>query len=93
MINHKFNINDKVIFTNDFGVCWGVKTIIELDERCGKPTYHYADSDTPWFSVYENNFVLADEEDLKRLDFRENWDYFQTKYGWKPTLEQLGGCY
>jgi len=92
-MKYKFAVGNKVIFTNDFGVCWGVKTIIALDERTGKPTYHYADSDTPWFSVHEDNLVEADSDDLERPDVSENWSYFQEKYGWKPTLEQLGGCY
>ena len=91
-MTHKFKIGDKVIFTNDFGVCWGVKTIIALDERTGRPTYHYADSNTPWFSVCETNFVLADEEDLS-INIEDNWQFFQDKYGWTPTVEQLGGCY
>jgi len=92
-MKHKFAVGDKVIFTNDFGVCWGVKTIIALDERSDKPTYHYQHSDTPWFSVHEDNLVEADSDDLELPDVRENWSYFQEKYGWKPTLEQLGGCY
>lgn len=70
-----------------------MKTIIELDERSDKPTYHYEDSYTPWFSVDEDNLVKADSDDLERLDVRENWTYFQKKYGFKSTLEQLGGCY
>jgi hypothetical protein len=89
-LNYKFKVGDKVIFTNDFGVCWGVKEIIALDERTNRPTYHYADSDTPWCSVCESNLVLADKEDLTVGD---NWEFFQDKYGWKPTVEQLGGCY
>ena len=91
-MEYKFKVGDKVVFVNDFGVCWGVKEIIALDERTNRPTYHYADSDTPWFSVCETNFVLADEEDLS-LEFDENWQFFQKKYGWKPTTDQLGGCY
>jgi len=92
-MNYKFAVGDKVVFTNDFGVCWGVKIIIALDERSGRPTYHYENSDTPWFSPCETNLVLADDEDIQRIDFEENALYFQQKYGWKPTLEQLGGCY
>jgi hypothetical protein len=91
-MKYEFKVGDKVVFVNDFGVCWGVKTIIGLDERTERPTYHYANSDTPWFSVCESNFVLADEEDLS-LDFDENRDFFQKKYGWIPTVDQLGGCY
>lgn len=92
-MKHQYKIGDKVVFTNDFGVCWGVKTIIELDERSGEPTYHYEGSDTPWFSVDEINFTLADEEDLTRLDADQNWDYFQEKYGYELLPEEMGGCY
>jgi hypothetical protein len=91
-MQYKFNVGDKVVFVNDFGVCWGVKTVTALDERTNRPTYHYAESDTPWCSVGEENFILADAEDLT-VDINENWNFFQKKYGWKPTVEQLGGCY
>ena len=96
-VTHRFKIGDQVVMINDFGVCWGVKTITELDVRTNRPTYHYKDSDTPWFSVGEENLVMADEEDLKqefvRDDEHPGWIYFQEKYGFTPTLEQLGGCY
>jgi len=98
---HKFKVGDRVIYTNDFGVCWGVKTITECTSRPWtredypqRPTYHYEGSDTPWFSVDENNFKLATEHDLMMADW---WfgaeDYFQTTHGFIPTVGQLGGCY
>jgi hypothetical protein len=93
MMNYKFSVGDQVIFTNDFGVCWGAKTIIGLDERSGLPTYHYEGSDTPWFSVHEKNLTLAYIADRDLADIDENWAFYQTKYGWKPTVEQMGGCY
>lgn len=72
MSTHKFKVGDRVIFTNDYGVCWGVKTITELCSRTfemwGREvtvlTYHYEGTDTPWYPVEEKNFQLADEEDL-----------------------------
>lgn len=96
MNNHKYQVGDKVIYTNDFGVCWGVKTITSLEYRATtrddngpqRPTYHYEGTETPWFSVDEKNFTLADVEDLTADD-----EFLQTKYGFKPTLDQLGGCY
>jgi hypothetical protein len=96
-MNYKFKVGDKVVMTNDFGVCWGVKTILDLGERTNMPTYGYEDSDTPWFQVNERNFDLADESDIikagdTRLNQTCNWEYFQKKYGFKPTLYQLGGC-
>lgn len=92
VVNHKFNIGDKVVFTNDFGVCWGVKTISAQDERNGVPTYHYEGSETPWFSVSEQNFVKATPEDIQ-AQARGDDHYFQTTHGFQPTLDQLGGCY
>lgn len=92
-MNHRFAVGDSVVYTNDFGVCWGVKTIIELDERSGEPTYHYAGSDTPWFSVSERNLAPADEEDLLHLDIDQHWDYFQKKHGFELLPEEMGGCY
>lgn len=101
-VQHKFSIGDKVVFTNDFGVCWGIKTITACETRTydlwGEdktvPVYHYEGSDTPWFGVSEENLVLADDEDL----LMQHWwfgvdEHFQNKYGFTPTVEQLGGCY
>lgn len=58
----KFKIGDKVIYTNDYGVCWGEKEITEVvftawDEA---PRYHYKNSSTPWFPVAEKNLRKAD---------------------------------
>ena len=99
-MNHKFKVGDKVVYTNPFGVCWGVKTIISLEARTYDlwgddktvPTYHYDGTDTPWYSVGEENFKLADTEDLAAND-PFDWVYFQAKHGFTPTIEQLGGCY
>lgn len=89
---HAFKVGDRVIFTNDFGACWGVKTIIRLDtlklSRSSHPVYYYTPTDTPWMYTHEYNLKLADADDAG-LD----WDQLQAKHGFKPTLEQLGGCY
>ena len=61
---HEFPIGAKVIFTNDYGVCFGVKTVTGHAERSGRPTYHYEPTDTPWFPTDEANLTLADEQDL-----------------------------
>lgn len=88
----KFNVGDKVVYTNEYGVCWGVKTITSLEPPLTEgysPRYHYEGSDTPWYSVEEERFTLADAEDLlwakdsKRHDMR-----FQKKYGFPTTAEQ-----
>ena len=89
-MKHKFSIGDQVVFTNCFGVCWGVKEIIALDERTNRPTYHYKDSDTPWFSVGEEHFRPADNEDLIMMVF-DDLSFFQIKYGFIPT--EWYGCW
>ena len=86
LTKHKYKIGDKVIFVNDFGVCWGVKTITGLDERSGRPTYHYEPTDTPWFSTNEENLILA-----SRSDLRASQEELQVKYGFMPT--DWFGCY
>lgn len=94
---HTFNPGDLVIFTNDFGVCWGVKKIISQEPpltQGGSLRYHYEGSDTPWYSVDEHNFKLADAEDLEwAKDGHRHDQRFQDKHGFTPTIEQLGGCY
>lgn len=88
---HRFKIGDKVVFTNCYGVCWGVKTITALDERTNRPTYHYVPTDTPWFSTGEENLRKADKQDILMDDPRgKHWDYFQQKYGFTPT--ETYGC-
>ena len=85
-VSHRFKVGDQVIFTNDFGVCWGIKTITALDERCNKPTYHYEPTDTPWFSTDEYHLTLAEPE-----DFSLSPQELQLKYGFTPT--EWYGCY
>lgn len=82
-----------MIFTNCFGVCWGVRTIIGHDYRNG-PTYFYAGSDAPWFSSAEEHFRLADKNDLHMqatASEEARWTYFQDKYGFTPS--DYGGCW
>lgn len=90
-MSHKFAIGDLVIFTNDFGVCWGVKEITELAEgftETDGPRYHYKDSDTPWFPVSEKNLQLADKEDLHAHAYNADQSWFQKKYGRPTTREE-----
>lgn len=63
-VAHRYPIGAKVVFTNDYGVCFGVKTVTGHDERGGRPTYHYEPTDTPWFATDESNLTLADDQDL-----------------------------
>lgn len=85
-MDYKYAIGDKVVLVNDFGVVWGVKKIIGLDERTNQPTYYYEGSDTPWYSVPEENLRPATDE-----DFMMTRDELQAKYGFKPT--EYYGCY
>ena len=94
---HLFDVGDKVVYTNDFGMCWGVKTITAQCTRTYDlwgvpevlPTYHYEGSETPWFSVPQKNFTKATKEDLVAHDSGDT-TYFQKKYGFK--LDDLFGC-
>lgn len=93
MIQHAFAVGDKVVFTNDFGVCSGVRTVTGLSERTERPTYYTTPTETPWFSTGEENLVPADEEDLimDLWGFDDAWAFFQRKYGFTPT--EFYGCY
>lgn len=91
-VKHRFKAGDEVVFTNTFGVCWGVKTIVGLDERHG-PTYFITPTDSPWFSTSEEHLILADEEDriMDQWGFEAKWVYFQEKYGFTP--KETYGCW
>lgn len=93
---HKFKVGDLVVYTNDFGVCWGVVKITELAEGFSEadgPRYHYEGSETPWYPVSEKNLTLADKQDRFAAAYDAHLSFFQGKYGFTPTVEQLGGCY
>jgi len=62
---NKFNVGDKVIFTNSNGVYFGERTITEV----GKVTYSesgygykIAPTDTPWFYISEECFKAISKE-------------------------------
>jgi hypothetical protein len=89
---YKFAPGDKVVYTNEFGVCWGVKTIKSLDVwEDGLPRYYIEPTETPWCSVAERNLVSADAEDLimDLWGFDRKRAYFQEKYGWPTPQEDL----
>lgn len=85
---HKFTIGDKVVFTNEYGVCFGVKTIAAYAKHSYDdiPRYHYEGTDTPWYATEQKYFTLATEEDLLHAGDQQ---YFQDNYGFPTTLEQL----
>lgn len=54
----KFKLGDKVEYTNGNRVLIGEKTIVGFDTRTNLPTYYIEPTDTPWFSVREENLKL-----------------------------------
>lgn len=90
---YKFGIGDKVVYTNEFGVCWGVKTITAHDEAGLRrtpyrlrPAYHYEGEDTPWCPTEEDRFTLATD---KALAHEGDQAWFQENYGWITPQHQL----
>lgn len=89
---HKFKVGDKVIFTNIFGVCWGVKTITGLTfthwstEDNKAPAYDITPTDTPWFPCEEKYLVKATKKDLT-----SSIEELRARYGFVPT--EYFGCY
>jgi len=65
VIEYKFKISDKVNWRNSNGVNLGVRTVIRLDERCGRPTYYIDPIDTPWFSIREDELTIIKTEEPK----------------------------
>lgn len=58
----KYKAGDRVIWTNDYGVCWGVRTIKEVDEpdKWGH-RYYITPTETPWMYVREANLTPSGE--------------------------------
>lgn len=81
---HKFEVGQNVVYVNDYGLCWGVKTITELTERAGQPCYHYEGSDTPWYAVEEKNLraAAAGDEGASNQEL-------QAKYGFETPQGML----
>ena len=86
-LDYRFAIGDQVIYTNAFGVCFGVKVITGRESRNGRPCYHYAGSDTPWFAVDQGQLQLATDEDL-HLPL----EALQAKYGSASDQALLEAC-
>ena len=60
---NKFNIGDKVIYTNDNGVCFGEKTITDVREISYSETgygYKIEPTDTPWYYFKEEEFTKVE---------------------------------
>lgn len=79
-MQRKHKVGDDVVYVNDYGVCWGIRKVIGIDERNGKPTYYIEPTDCPWFSVDENNLTKPEPSDYFYPRAR-SLQYFQDKYG------------
>ena len=55
----KFATGDKVTMTNDYGLIFPGKTILEFRQTDYGPAYLIEPTDTPWFAVPERNLALA----------------------------------
>lgn len=92
-MTHQFDVGEKVVFTNEFGVCWGVKTIKSQEPgltEADDPRYHIEPTDTPWFPASEKHLVKADKADLWYSGFGDKaLPFFQQKYGRDTTQEEL----
>lgn len=91
---YKFPIGAKVVYTNGYGVCFGVKTITKHDESGFhrkpyklRPAYHYEGEDTPWCPTEEDRFVLADEHDIIAQKHGQ-MNYLQLKHGRESTMAE-----
>lgn len=58
----RYKVGDRVIWTNEYGVCWGLRTITEvLDPDKWSNRYHIEPTDTPWMYVREENLAPSPE--------------------------------
>lgn len=55
----KFAPGETVTLTNDYGVIFPGKTILEFRQTDYGPAYLIDPTDTPWFAVPERNLALA----------------------------------
>jgi hypothetical protein len=65
----KYKVGDSVIWTNDYGVCWGVKTITEVGEDKWGHTYYFTPTETPWMHTREKNLEPAPPAPAKHPEF------------------------
>ena len=92
-MTHKYQEGDKVVFTNEFGVCWGVRTITGLCDpytEGGEPRYFIEPTDCPWFSTAESTLTKAGDRDIvvDQMSGPLRDAYFQKTYGRPTTREQ-----
>lgn len=82
----KYNLGQQVIYTNEYGVCFGIKRVIYRVYDNGKCKYIYENSVTPWHPVEEERFTIPDDNDIfVGNNIGLNNGYFQKKYGFDAT--------
>lgn len=89
--HYKFDIGDKVIFVNTFGVVylWTISEKTTYQPRRDGPyvrAYHHEGTDTPWFPTQETELRFATKADLKASP-----QELQQRYGFTPT--EWYGCW
>ena len=61
--------NQKVIYTNEYSVCFGEKTITRMaNERetfGNEPRYFITPTDTPWFPFAESELTPVESDTVK----------------------------
>lgn len=55
-----FTIGDTVLYTNDYGVDLGRRTIVGVARTTYGVAYYLAPTDTPWFAVPERELSKVD---------------------------------
>lgn len=87
---YRYNIGDKVIFINIFGVVWlweiSEQTTYQLHTGEVVRAYHHKDTQTPWYPTLEGELRPAIKADLTASDAE-----LQARYGFTPT--EWYGCY
>jgi len=56
----RYKAGDVVIYTNDYGVCWGERTIVSVADfrwSGGEPLYYITPTDSPWCPKPERNLA------------------------------------
>ena len=88
--DYRYNVGDKVIFVNIFGVVWlweiNEQTIYQLHTGEVVRAYHHKDTQTPWYPTLETDLRKATKGDLIASDAE-----LQQRYGFTPI--DWYGCY
>ncbi|KVV40976.1 hypothetical protein WT83_27845 [Burkholderia territorii] len=71
----KFKVGDIVCWTNDYGVKWRGRRIVEVDRDAkSRPLYYLEPTDAPWMYVREPNLVY-ETMSLTQLQDQSRYDY------------------